>query len=59
MKKVVVSGGFDPMHIGHVRMFKNAKKLGDHLTVILNSDKFLIQKKALNLCHLKRGKKLF
>ena len=38
MKKpvvVAVSGGFDPIHIGHVRMFQEAKKLGDELVVIL------------------------
>jgi len=39
-KKIVVavSGGFDPIHIGHVRMFQEAKKLGDELVVILNND---------------------
>ena len=46
MKKVVVSGGFDPVHIGHLRLFIQAKKLGDHLTVILNSDNFLMKKKG-------------
>lgn len=43
---VVVSGGFDPIHIGHVRMFKEAKKLGDHLVVILNNDHWLRKKKG-------------
>ena len=42
---VVVSGGFDPIHIGHIRLLKEAKKLG-YLLVILNSDKFLIRKKG-------------
>ena len=37
-KIVAVSGGFDPLHIGHVRMFQEAKKLGDELVVILNND---------------------
>ncbi|KKP80121.1 MAG: hypothetical protein A2271_00335 [Candidatus Moranbacteria bacterium RIFOXYA12_FULL_35_19] len=39
-KKIVVavSGGFDPIHVGHVRMFKEAKALGDELVVILNND---------------------
>ncbi len=39
-KKIVVavSGGFDPIHIGHVRLFQEAKKLGDELVVILNND---------------------
>lgn len=49
MKKqiiVAVSGGFDPVHIGHVRMFKEAKKLGDRLVVILNNDNWLKKKKG-------------
>jgi len=37
-KIVMVSGGFDPVHIGHVRMFEEAKKLGDELVVVLNND---------------------
>ncbi|MEK7604090.1 MAG: adenylyltransferase/cytidyltransferase family protein [Patescibacteria group bacterium] len=43
---VAVSGGFDPIHIGHVRMMQNAKKLGDKLVVILNNDNWLIKKKG-------------
>ena len=46
MKRIVVSGGFDPVHIGHLRMFERAKQLGDHLNVILNSDQFLLKKKG-------------
>ena len=34
----MVSGGFDPVHIGHVRMFQEAKELGDKLVVVLNND---------------------
>jgi len=45
MKIVVVSGGFDPVHKGHVRMMIEAEKLGDKLIVILNSDQFLDEKK--------------
>ncbi len=45
-KVVAVSGGFDPVHIGHVRMFKEAKKLGDKLVVILNNDNWLKYKKG-------------
>lgn len=47
-KKVVVavSGGFDPVHVGHVRLFNRAKKLGDELVVILNNDNWLKQKKG-------------
>lgn len=43
---VAVSGGFDPLHVGHVRMFKKAKKLGDKLVVILNNDHWLRRKKG-------------
>lgn len=43
---VAVSGGFDPIHIGHVRMFREAKKLGDELVVILNNDNWLRDKKG-------------
>jgi D-beta-D-heptose 7-phosphate kinase/D-beta-D-heptose 1-phosphate adenosyltransferase len=43
---VAVSGGFDPVHIGHVRMFNEAKKLGDKLVVILNNDHWLRKKKG-------------
>ena len=43
---VAVSGGFDPIHIGHVRMFQEAKKLGDALVVILNNDHWLKAKKG-------------
>ena len=39
MIKVAVSGYFDPIHVGHLRMFEEAKELGDYLTVIINSDK--------------------
>ncbi len=43
---VAVSGGFDPIHIGHTRMFNEAKKLGDKLVVILNNDNWLMAKKG-------------
>lgn len=46
MKIVVVSGGFDPIHSGHIAYFKSAKLLGDHLVVALNSDKWLQDKKT-------------
>jgi cytidyltransferase-like protein len=45
-KIVMVSGGFDPVHIGHVRMFNEAKKLGDELVVYLNNDNWLLKKKG-------------
>lgn len=43
---VAVSGGFDPIHIGHVRMFERARALGDELVVILNNDNWLRAKKG-------------
>jgi cytidyltransferase-like protein len=42
---VAVSGAFDPLHAGHIRMFKAARKLGDRLVVILNNDHWLRTKK--------------
>ena len=45
-KWVAVSGGFDPLHIGHVRMFKTARKMGERLVVILNNDNWLRAKKG-------------
>lgn len=44
---VVVSGGFDPLHVGHVRMFEEARKLGNKLVVILNNDNWLRKKKGV------------
>lgn len=44
---VAVSGGFDPLHIGHVRLFKAAKQLGDKLVVIINNDNWLKKKKGV------------
>jgi len=44
-KIVAVSGGFDPIHMGHVRLLKAAKELGDELVVILNNDNWLRKKK--------------
>lgn len=46
MQKIVcVSGGMDPIHIGHVRYIKDAARFGD-VTVILNSDDWLMRKKG-------------
>jgi cytidyltransferase-like protein len=46
MKTVFVSGGFDPLHSGHIEYFKAAKQLGDTLVVGLNSDPWLERKKG-------------
>ena len=42
----LVTGGFDPIHSGHIKYFENAKKLSDCLVVGLNSDQWLIEKKG-------------
>lgn len=41
---VTISGGFDPIHIGHIRMIREAANYGE-VTVILNSDEWLTRKK--------------
>ncbi len=46
MKIVLVTGGFDPIHSGHIAYFKAAKTLGDMLIVGLNSDDWLERKKG-------------
>ena len=46
MKIIVVSGGFDPIHSGHIAYFKSAREHGDKLIVALNSDKWLENKKG-------------
>ena len=47
MKKVAVSGYFDPLHVGHLEYLKLAKSLGDYLIVIVNSN---------SQCKIKKGK---
>jgi D-beta-D-heptose 7-phosphate kinase/D-beta-D-heptose 1-phosphate adenosyltransferase len=46
MKIVLVTGGFDPIHSGHIAYFKAAKTLGEMLIVGLNSDEWLERKKG-------------
>ena len=47
MKNIVlVTGGFDPIHSGHIAYFKAARQLGDMLIVGLNSDAWLTRKKG-------------
>lgn len=43
---VIVTGGFDPLHSGHIAYFKAAKTLGDYLIVGINSDEWLERKKG-------------
>lgn len=46
MKIVLVTGGFDPLHSGHIAYFKAAKALGHRLIVGVNSDSWLTRKKG-------------
>ena len=46
MKIVLVTGGFDPIHSGHIAYFRAAKALGDILVVGINSDQWLVRKKG-------------
>tara|TARA_S200000501_G_C20724032_1_gene699753 strand:- start:92 stop:868 length:777 start_codon:yes stop_codon:yes gene_type:complete len=46
MKISVVSGGFDPIHSGHISYINSAKKFGDYLIIALNSDEWLREKKG-------------
>ena len=47
MKKVAISGYFDPIHVGHLEYISLSKKLGDYLIVIINNNR---------QCTLKKGK---
>ncbi|MDP1689898.1 MAG: adenylyltransferase/cytidyltransferase family protein, partial [bacterium] len=39
MKKIIITSGyFNPIHIGHINLFREAKKMGDVLVVIVNND---------------------
>jgi len=44
-KLIAVSGGFDPIHVGHVRMILAASRMGD-VIIIANSDSWLMRKKG-------------
>jgi len=44
-KTVLLSGGFDPVHVGHVRMIRAASELG-RVVVAVNSDDWLMRKKG-------------
>ena len=43
---IILSGGFDPVHIGHIRMFKAAKETQAKVIVGVNSDEWLSRKKG-------------
>ena len=43
---IILSGGFDPVHKGHIRMFREAANLGANVIIGLNSDEWLTRKKG-------------
>lgn len=45
MKTIMVSGGFDPVHVGHIRMIREAARWG-RVIVVINSDHWLMRKKG-------------
>jgi len=45
-KVCIISGGFDPIHVGHIELINQATIIGDLLLVILNTDEFLTNKKG-------------
>ena len=51
MKIVLVTGGFDPLHSGHIAYFEAAKQLGDMLIVGVNTDDWLVRKKGKAFMH--------
>jgi cytidyltransferase-like protein len=59
MKKIVlVTGGFDPLHSGHIEYFKAARSMGDMLVVGLNSDEWLQRKKGRSFMHIYERQKI-
>jgi D-beta-D-heptose 7-phosphate kinase/D-beta-D-heptose 1-phosphate adenosyltransferase len=55
-KTVAISGGFDPVHIGHIELMKEARALGDKLVVIINNDNWLKKKKGASFMDEKERK---
>jgi cytidyltransferase-like protein len=56
-KTIMVSGGFDPVHVGHLRMFQQASQFGK-LIVVLNSDDWLARKKGYSFMSFEDRKEI-
>lgn len=57
MKTVLIFGTFDIVHPGHVSLFRQAKRLGDHLTVVVARDKTVERVKGRAPLHTERERK--
>ena len=58
MKIAIISGGFDPLHVGHIELMEKAKSIADSLVVIVNDDDFLTRKKGKPFMPLKERIKI-
>jgi cytidyltransferase-like protein len=58
MKIAIISGGFDPIHVGHIELMEKAKSIADSLVVIVNDDDFLTRKKGKPFMPLKERIKI-
>jgi len=56
-KIILISGGFDPVHKGHIECIQNAKKLADEVWIGLNNDSWLRRKKGKSF--MKEGERKF
>ena len=52
---VLISGGFDPIHSGHIKLIEHASKYGE-VVVLLNSDEWLKKKKGREFLNFKERK---
>jgi len=57
MKNIALSGGFDPIHVGHLRMIQEASKHGQ-VVIILNSDAWLMRKKEYTFMSYEERKEI-
>ena len=55
---IILSGGFDPVHKGHLRMFREASTLGHQVIVGLNSDEWLTRKKEKPFMNFEERKEI-
>lgn len=58
MNIAVISGGFDPVHSGHISLIEEASKKGNILIILLNDDDWLINKKGKAFMPFNERKKI-